>query len=359
MGSQIIKNKSILLDLIKGFELNLSGLTVYTEAASGPYLLTPVLASLAGAEFVYAQAGNSRFGIAQDVENNIVRSSQAMGVSTKVKVLSQRSHSALAESDIITNSGFVRPINEDLIKALKTTAVIPLMWETWEFRASDFDLKFCKKKGILVMGTNEHEPPCDMTHYIGWLSLKLLFELGFDGGRVLVLGNASMPAGPIVDYMRRINIDVTWISAEHNGDFSYEELYSHFQDQGASYDVMIIAEHKHAHLLLGRTGLLDFEMICGINPDLKIGVICGNINTEELASSGLHYLPKEIQAFGYISYQPYMMGIRPVLNLYAAGLKVGEAMARARLKGLSPSDAAKDAFKNSPAMDFEGDLAWI
>ncbi|HDY68923.1 MAG TPA: hypothetical protein ENH85_14170 [Candidatus Scalindua sp.] len=359
MKHQRGNRRSLLLGLVKQFNLDLTGLTVYTEAASGHYLFTPILAAMAGTEFVYGQTRDSHFGFAKDIENNTLEIAQMMGVSNRIKILTQRSHSALAESDIITNSGFVRPIDEDLIGGLKTSAVIPLMWETWEYRESDFDLKYCKKRDILVLGTNERHPACDMSSYIGWLSLKLIFELGFDGGHVLVLGNAPIPVGPIVEYMRRVNIDVTWVSAKDDGDLRYEEVYSHFQSKGARYDVMIIAEHENSLLLLGRDGILDIEMIRTINPDLKIGVICGNINAEELENSGLLYLPKEILPFGYISYQTYMLGERPVLNLYTAGLKVGEAMARARLKGLSPRDSAIYVLKNSPAMDFEGELAWV
>ena len=48
-----------------------------------------------------------------------------------------------------------------------------------------------------------------------------------------------------------------------------------------------------------------------------------------------------------------------MLRLYAAGLKVGEVMARARLSGMTIREAAKHALDNSPAMDFDGNLSWI
>ena len=39
--------------------------------------------------------------------------------------------------------------------------------------------------------------------------------------------------------------------------------------------------------------------------------------------TSLQYLPKKI-AFGHMSYQAYHLGPQPVLELFAAGLKVGE-----------------------------------
>ena len=89
----------------------------------------------------------------------------------------------------MTNSCLVRPIDRELIAVLKPTVVIPLMWETWEFRSFDFDFNYCKERGIVVLGTNERQLHCDMLGSIGLCSLKLLFELGFDGGKVFLMGN--------------------------------------------------------------------------------------------------------------------------------------------------------------------------
>jgi len=352
-------NSQILRELVAGFDLNLDGLNVYTEAASGHYAYGPVLAALAGAKHVTAQVRDSRFGSAQDIISRTRQLAESYGVGYLIECVERRSHQHLARADIVTNSGHVRPIDRDLIDALKPTAVIPLMWETWEFRSSDFDLNYCKERGVVVLGTNERHPPCNMLGFIGLCSLKLLFDLGFDGGKVLLMGNAPVPASPMVDYMRRIGIDVTWVSSNPDGDLGYEEIKDHFRDHGGQYDIMILAEHRLHDLILGTGGLLDFKAIKAINPAIKIGVMCGNVDVQGLSDSGLRYVPKHIAPVGFMSYQPYMLGPRPVLTLYAGGLKVGEAMARARIRGLSPRDSVVDAMAKSPAMDFEGTLSWI
>ena len=55
------------MELRETFRLDLTQLVVYTEAASGTYLHTPILAACAGAERVYALARDSSYGSAADV----------------------------------------------------------------------------------------------------------------------------------------------------------------------------------------------------------------------------------------------------------------------------------------------------
>jgi hypothetical protein len=355
----MVNEKYLVESLVSQFKLNLNGLTVYTEAASGAYMLAPILTAVAGAQCVYAETRDSRFGKASEVTDNLMDAACKIGVEDCIQILPQRCHASLGRSDIITNSGFVRPIDKDLINVLKPTAVIPLMWETWEYRSCDFDLQACKDRGILVLGTNEHHPSCDMVGFVGLTGLKLLFELGFDGGNVLVLGSSPMPAKPLVDYLRRLNVEVTWVSAKNDTDLNYKDLSKYLQSYAQRYDILIVAEHIDSRLLIGTGGLISFDTLSSLCPGIKIGHICGNIKRSELANSGLAFLPKYIEPFGFMSYQPYMMGPRPVLTLYAAGLKVGKEMARARLSGLSPREAALQAMINSPAIDFLGELAWV
>lgn len=351
-------NSELLREMVAQFGLSLEGLNIYTEAASGHYAYGPVLAALAGAKHVTAQVRDSRFGSAQDIIATTRQLADAFDVGDVIECVDRRSHQHLARADIVTNSGHVRPIDRDLIDALKPTAVIPLMWETWEFRESDFDLVLCRERGILVLGTNEQAVPCDMRQFIGLSGLKLLLELGYDGGAVLVLGNSPLPGAALIDTFRRLGLKVTWVSDDPSADMPYCNLASHFAALGSEYTHLLVAEHLNSTLLLGSGGLLDFALIVSINPGLQIGVMCGNIDTIGLRASGLRFLPELIAPFGFMSYQPAALGPRPVLTLYAAGLKVGEQMARARLLGQEPSQAAYTAIQKSPAMDFEGGLAW-
>jgi hypothetical protein len=347
--------RRLLATCIEEADLDLSGLTVLTEAASGPYLYTPILAALAGAERVIAVTADSRWATGAEVEARTAEASAALGVA--VEVVREKTPELLGAADVVTNSGFVRPIDRGVVAHLKPTAVVSLMWETWERRDADLDVDACRERGILVLGTEESRPPAELYPYSGFIALKLLFELGLEGyrTRTLLLGSGRSLAGEIHACLGRLGLEVEWFSAGDPGSRPYEELPRFFRKQGDRFDAVIVAEHVSDVRLLGRDGLLSYEELLALNPALAVGVISGNVDADGLQESGLAYRPAEIRPFRYMSYQAADLGPRPVLELYAAGLKVGEAMARARLGGLGVEEARLHALANSPAMDFPPD----
>jgi hypothetical protein len=357
VGGRISK---LLGECVEQFALDLGGLVVLTEAASGHYLYTPLLAALAGSQKVYAVAADSRFGSKEEVGRRTADAAAELGVADRVEVIYDKTEEAVAASDIITNTGSVRPIDRKTVSMMKPTAVVPLMWETWEFREGEVDLDACRERGILVMGTDESGAPLDMYPYGGYLAMKLLFEMGLEGHqtRTLLLGGGEALGRSIDGHFRRLRMQVDWFS-DLSASAPYDQLPGHFARHGATYDAIILAEHSNPILLLGEGGLLGFDEIRRANPAVCVGVIAGNLDREGLEASGLTFFPRKIEPFGYMSYQAYHLGPRPVLGLYAAGLKAGQVMARARRSGASVEEAAAFALKNSPAMDFEGDRAWL
>jgi hypothetical protein len=230
---------------------------------------------------------------------------------------------------------------------MKPTAVVPLMWETWEYRGSDLDLEACRERGILVMGTDEGKPPFPMYSYVGILALKLLFELELEvlRTRVLVLGGGKMGQA-ITDVLSRAGAEVKNISGS-----GYDGLADHWREVGLSYyEAVICAEHEDPRLLIGEGGILTADVLSG--SEVRVGVVSGNVQQEALMEAGVRFLPAEVRPYGYMSYQPYSLGPKPVLELYASGLKVGWAMATARLRGLTGAAAERFALEHSPAMSF-------
>ena len=335
-------------------ELDLTGLTVFTEAASGPYLHTPILAALAGAEKVYAQTADSAYASKDEVRSATEEAARELGVSDRIEVLFDKPDGALGESDIVTNSGFVRPIDRATVERLKPTAVVPLMWETWEFRPEDMDLDACREHGILVLGTDESRPPLALYPYGGYSALKLLFELGLEGykTRILLLGGGQAFGRSVWELFTNFGMDVAWFAESEPEARPYAELAEFVAANAAEIDAILISEHQVSSPLIGRDGLVSATELARLNPALAVGVISGNVDADELAASGLAYRPPRIRPFGYMSYQPGDLGPRPVLELYAAGLKVGEAMARARLEGMSIDAATTYALEHSPAVGF-------
>src|SRR5919109_1201567 len=93
------------------FALDLSGLAVFTEAASGAYVFGPILAARAGARRVYAVTRDSRYARAEAVIAATREAAVHWGVEGVVEVAAGRPVEWVADADVFTNSGFVRPID--------------------------------------------------------------------------------------------------------------------------------------------------------------------------------------------------------------------------------------------------------
>ena len=120
--------------LIEKCSLNVKDLIVLTEASTGAYIVSPILAAMAGAD-VLAVARTSRFGTFELVREMTMKIASLAGVSERVH----------GQADIITNSGHIRPIDAYMVRSMKSTAVIPLMYGAWEFRRSDLVLEACRR----------------------------------------------------------------------------------------------------------------------------------------------------------------------------------------------------------------------
>lgn len=59
--------KRLICEANDSLRLNLEGLIVLTEAASRNYVVTPIIAAMAGAKTVYAITADSQYGKAKDV----------------------------------------------------------------------------------------------------------------------------------------------------------------------------------------------------------------------------------------------------------------------------------------------------
>jgi hypothetical protein len=79
----------IIRDTIDFLELDLSGWTVLTEAASGPYVVTPVIAALAGAKRVLALTRDSHHGSVETVMRQIRAFESLCGLEGFIEICSQ------------------------------------------------------------------------------------------------------------------------------------------------------------------------------------------------------------------------------------------------------------------------------
>ena len=353
----MIREYNIIKEQIKLYDLDLTDLTVITECASGYYAYNTFVPLLAKAKKVVAVSKTTKYGTFEENKENIYNIAKKLNIDlTNLEIVEKLEDYHLKQADIITNSGLVRPITREMIKKLKRTCVIPLMWETWEFRDTDLDLKSCIENDILVLGTDESHPNLKMYPIGGILGISLLLKLGLEvyKSKVILFGDGIL-GNAVAEAFDKNGVEYIWFVEHKNNENQYlykdiEKVKKYIPD----FDAMIFAEHKYTEEIISPKNNITFQEIFELNREIKIGVIAGNINKEELEKSKLKYYPKEIMPVGYMSYQPYHLGPRPVIELFSCSMKVAEVMAKCRKNGMSLEETIKYSLENSPAMDFIG-----
>ena len=330
-----------------------------TECASGPYAFTPIMASMAGAK-VMALGRDSRYGTYADNKAFIQDMCNSHSLRNNIEFFEDKipdENWALAE--IITNSGMLRPLNKEKILKLNPNSMISLMWETWELRDGEIDITACQKRGIPVVGTNEHFEKADLFCYPGMLCLKMLFEMGLEvGNNSFVLLGEGLTGSLIARDFRNLGIDFDWFVnstqkyEKYGPCYHYSEIYKIFERD--RIDAIICADHSSQRPVFGKQGYIDFERLIEAYPLVQWAHLTGPLDPEEIRASGIRYFPKEIRSKGYMSYPTENLGWEPVIMLNSAGLKVGELVAKARHNGLSIEDSIQASVDYGIGQDFDG-----
>src|SRR5438067_6414080 len=90
---------------VQALDLNLKGKVVLTEAATGAYVVTPILAALAGAK-VYAFSKSTRYGTVEEVIDKTKKVFEEYHEDfLDITFIDNITPEIIAEADIITNSG--------------------------------------------------------------------------------------------------------------------------------------------------------------------------------------------------------------------------------------------------------------
>ena len=140
-------------------DLDLSGMTVITEAATGAYAVTAVIAAMAGARVHAIARDTERHGSFEDAVAATVSLATKAGAVGRIEIAREPAPASLAACDILTNSGHLRPISRAMVERLPPSAVIALMFEAWEFRDADLDLAACRARGIALPRSTSGTPP--------------------------------------------------------------------------------------------------------------------------------------------------------------------------------------------------------
>lgn len=340
-GRAVRLMKSVIQDLA----LDLRGMNVLTEAASGPFAVTPVLAALAGAERVVAIGRDSSWGTYTEVSQHIRQLATIAGCQDRIEISNRPALEHAQGMNIVTNLGFVRPIDSALISHLPQDAAIPLMWEPWEYRPNEIDLDACRARGIPVLGTNESNPRLKIFSYLPRVVEKLLLEREIEVERSRLLLIASSPFGPAIQHgLIDSGAEVQRIdpTTEANWATKAEALIG-------SIDAIVIAEHRSPKTIIGPHGLSP-QLLA--QQDAELIHLCGAIDNKALSHAGMSKHPARIVSQGVMTVTTDYVGPRPVIDLHAGGLTVGAHLVRLLRQGINEIAARKTIVSSGLGADF-------
>jgi hypothetical protein len=308
----------IIQEQIEWLKLDLSRQVVLTEIGSNAYLYLPIIAAKAGAKKVYAVTFDSEYGKADNLKNECLSVAKKMSVADTIQVYTNHiPFHVLSQITILTNSGFLRPINQSILKHCNSNLVIPLMFEAWELRSYDIDIQYCKSHNIKVAGVNEKHERVDAFNYVGMLALKLAFEAGFEVYRnnIFVWSN---------DDFGRVCTKAFQNAGARNvfQNNSIKQLY----DKLPNIDFIFICSYDEEKEYFSENGLFDVEYFLKKNKSPAIIHLYGNIDYDFLSKKGFLVYPPQNGKPKVMSKTLAYLGLQPVLSLHAAGLRTAQEM---------------------------------
>ena len=311
-GYSVERMAELVSDAVERMALNLDGVRVLTEAATGAYSVTPVIAALAGAD-VTALTKASRYGSVEDVTAEVFALADALGVGSRVTIVTERRPEQFASADLITNSGHLRPITGEFADAIRPGAALALMFESWEIQAGreDLALEHLKAKGVRLAGTNERHSHVDVFSYLGAMAVAHLADAGIPAYRTKL---AVICDNPFLDYLvdglQRAGAAV--ITAPDLSDLDESGL-----------DAVIVSKTPTGQSVVSPAALTE---LARMNRTAVIVQFWGDIDREAVTASGLRAWPLQAPIAGHMGVLPSRLGPDAIVNLQAGGLKVGQVL---------------------------------
>lgn len=316
---------TLMKQAIERCNLQLQNAIVLTEAATGAYAVTPVIAAMAGAKKVFALTRSSRYGTFEEVVAQTKQLAEIAGLSDGIEFIRDKSPDIVAQADIITNSGHLRPLDAETISWMKPTAVIGLMYEAWEFRPEDVDIAACRQRGIEVVGVNERHPAVDVFSFLGIMAVKLLLDAGISvySSNILLLCD-----NPFKSFIERglVNAGATVDTVGHLS----------VAPKGKPYDAILVALHPHSESVLSA---VDAAAIAKYYPGSLVAQYWGDIDRSAFASRQIPVCPEVEPKPGHMAILPSAVGPEPIVRLQTGGLKAAEAIWR---QSLQSNDSAME-----------------
>jgi hypothetical protein len=309
-GLNVHRLVSLMQQAIQRCDLNLQDVIVLTEAATGAYVVTPVLAAIAGAKNVFALTRTTRYGTCEQVQEITQHLAELAGVRDRIQFITDKSQVIVAQADIITNSGHVRPINAEMIGWMKPTAVIGLMYEAWEFRAEDIDLAVCHQRGIKVAGVNERHPAVDVFSFLGIMAVKLLLDAGVSVYTSSILVLCDNPFSSFIEQgLVSAGAEVDIVASLSEAPFN------------KSYDAIVVALHPQSEPVLSAK---DAAMIAKYWSGALLAQYWGDLDRAAFLDHGISICPDVEPKPGHMGILPSAVGPEPIIRLQTGGLRAAE-----------------------------------
>ena len=352
----------IIKTSIKLTKLDLSGLTVLTEAATGYWTFTPFVAAFAKADSVICITKDSKYGTAEQIISNFSSLTSFLNMSNKIDVFKKNIPSDLLQKiDIVTNSGHVRPIDKKFIKSLKSTCVISLMWEPWEYRQKDLDLSACWQNKICVMGVNEQNKIINIMKYNGKLLEKILKNnnITIKNKKVILIAE-NVSALYMLESIVSAGAKLFCISKTMKKELEQKDMTIIGSDLN---DPPVEDYLKNSDLIIINSAPLQNLIICGNNginpsklktlsPNVVILVFFGSINYDETLKSEIHCIPSNPVTNGHLNWTLEFLGPKPVIELAVLGFKAVEKLAKCRKNGIDYNTSMNKALAGKYSLDF-------
>lgn len=293
--------------------LDLGGVTVLTEAATGAYVVTPVLAALGGAGRVHAFTRATRYGTVAQVAEATLDLAARAGVADRIEIVTEKTAALVGRADVVTNSGHLRPLDATTIGWMRPDAVVPLMFEAWELDAGrvDVDVDALRARGIATAGTNERHPAVDVFNFLGPMAVRQLTDAGVAvrHSRLLVVCD-----NPFASFLER---GLTAAGAHVTVADALPEPCP------AGLDAVVVALRPTGASVVDAA---DATGIAAASPDAVVTQFWGDVERSVLAEVGVAVWPDDAPGAGHMGVLPSALGPEPVVRLQAGGLKVAQVL---------------------------------
>lgn len=305
----------LIEEISSKLDLNLTGKTVLTEAGSGHFGLIGLIAGLNNAKKVICWSSDSAYGTAKDNIKAVQQKIKEWNIQAEYDfAINEKPTKHIKEADIITNSGFTRPFDKNFLDQMNQDAVIPIMMEAWELRSSDIDLEYAKKKGIQVAGTWENHPELKIFDQCGPLSSKLIGDSGFDLSekKVLIISSDHFGSTAEKEFKEKYNCQILIVHPENMNEFD-----------DYNYDLIFIADFSFTGEIVGpNSNYFQSNHVSRI----PVVHLCGHVDLNFTLKKGINIFPEMEGLPKKMTKTLAYLGSKPVIQLHAAGLKVGELL---------------------------------